>query len=74
MRRVLTGDMSRAGGGKQRCCCLHDFSSGADGTGRTRSRVSRSAVVVLANKYQGHLGSARNSAAEIARGDVMKTD
>jgi glucosyl-dolichyl phosphate glucuronosyltransferase len=28
-------------------------------------------VVVLANKYQGRLGSARNSAAEIARGDVV---
>jgi hypothetical protein len=31
-------------------------------------------VVVLANKYQGGLGSARNSAAEIARGDIKATD
>jgi hypothetical protein len=30
-------------------------------------------MVVLA-KYQGRLGSARNSAAEIARGDIMGTD
>jgi len=31
-------------------------------------------MVVLA-KYQGRrLGSARNSAAEIARGDIMETD
>ena len=28
-------------------------------------------VVVLANRYQGHLGSARNSAAEVAHGDVV---
>jgi GT2 family glycosyltransferase len=28
-------------------------------------------VVVIANKYEGRLGSARNSAAEIARGDVI---
>ena len=49
------------------------FSSGADGTGHTRSTVPRSAVV-LANKYQGRLGSARNSAAEIARDDIMETD
>jgi glucosyl-dolichyl phosphate glucuronosyltransferase len=28
-------------------------------------------VVVLANKYQGRLGSARNSAAEVARGDIV---
>ncbi len=28
-------------------------------------------VVVLANKYQGRLGSARNSAAELARGDIV---
>ncbi len=27
--------------------------------------------VVLANKYQGRLGSARNSAAEVARGDIV---
>ena len=49
------------------------FSRGADGTGGTRSAVPRSAMVVLA-KYQGRLGSARNSAAEIARGDIMETD
>ena len=28
-------------------------------------------VVVLANKYQGRLGSARNTAAEIAQGDIV---
>lgn len=28
-------------------------------------------VTVLANKYDGHLGSARNTAAEVARGDVI---
>jgi len=28
-------------------------------------------VVVLANRYQGRLGSARNSAAEVARGDIV---
>jgi glycosyltransferase involved in cell wall biosynthesis len=28
-------------------------------------------VTVIANKYQGRLGSARNSAAEIARGDIV---
>jgi glucosyl-dolichyl phosphate glucuronosyltransferase len=28
-------------------------------------------VTVLANKYQGRLGSARNSAAELARGDIV---
>ena len=28
-------------------------------------------VVVLANKYEGRLGSARNSAAEVARGDIV---
>jgi glucosyl-dolichyl phosphate glucuronosyltransferase len=28
-------------------------------------------VVVLANKYQGRLGSARNSAAELAHGDIV---
>ena len=28
-------------------------------------------VVVLANKYHGRLGSARNSAAEVARGDIV---
>ena len=28
-------------------------------------------VVVLANKYQGRLGSARNSAAEVASGDIV---
>jgi glycosyltransferase involved in cell wall biosynthesis len=28
-------------------------------------------VVVLANKYQGRLGSARNSAAEVAQGDIV---
>jgi glucosyl-dolichyl phosphate glucuronosyltransferase len=28
-------------------------------------------LIVLANKYHGHLGSARNTAAEIARGDVL---
>jgi len=28
-------------------------------------------VVVLANKYQGRLGSARNTAAEVARGDIV---
>jgi hypothetical protein len=47
------------------------FSSGADGTGRTGSTVPRSAVVVLANKYQGRLGSASNSASEIARDDII---
>jgi hypothetical protein len=31
-------------------------------------------VVVLASKYQGRLGSARNSAAKIARDDIMETD
>jgi hypothetical protein len=30
-------------------------------------------MVVLA-KYQGRLGSAPNSAAEMARGDIMETD
>jgi hypothetical protein len=54
-------------------CVDHNdsVSSGADGTGRTGSTVSRSAVVVLANKYQGRLGSARNSAAKIARDDII---
>jgi glucosyl-dolichyl phosphate glucuronosyltransferase len=28
-------------------------------------------VTVVANKYDGHLGSARNTAAEIARGDIL---
>ena len=28
-------------------------------------------VVVIANKYEGHLGSARNSAAEITHGDIV---
>lgn len=28
-------------------------------------------VLVLANKYEGRLGSARNSAAEVARGDIV---
>ena len=28
-------------------------------------------VVVIANRYQGRLGSARNSAAEVARGDIV---
>jgi glycosyltransferase involved in cell wall biosynthesis len=28
-------------------------------------------IVVLANKYRGRLGSARNSAAEVARGDIV---
>ena len=50
------------------------FSRGADGTGGTGSTVPRSAVVVLASKYQGRLGSARNSAAKIARDDIMETD
>ena len=49
------------------------FSTGADATGGTGSTVPRSAMVVLA-KYQGRLGSARNSAAEIARGDSMESD
>jgi hypothetical protein len=49
------------------------FSRGADGTGGTGSTVPRSAVVVLA-KYQGRLGSARVSAAGIARDDIMETD
>jgi hypothetical protein len=31
----------------------------------------RSAVVVLASKYQGRLGSARNSVAKIARDDII---
>ena len=50
------------------------FSSGADGIGRAGSAVPRSAVVVLANKYRGRLGSARNSAAEIACDDIMEAD
>ena len=41
--------------------------------GGTGPAVPRSAVVVLA-KHQGRPGSARNSAAEIARGDIMETD
>jgi hypothetical protein len=49
------------------------FSRGADGTGGTGSTVPRSEMVVLA-KYQGRLGSAPNSAAEMARGDIMETD
>lgn len=28
-------------------------------------------ITVVANKYDGHLGSARNTAAEIARGDIL---
>ena len=47
------------------------FSGGADGTARTGSTFPRSAEEVLANKYLGRLGSARNSAAEIARGDII---
>jgi hypothetical protein len=43
------------------------------GTGGTGSTVPRSAMVVLA-KYQDRLGSARNSAAEIAPGDIMEAD
>ena len=33
--------------------------------------ISSIPVVVLANKYPGRLGSARNSAAEVARGDIV---
>src|SRR5579863_174815 len=28
-------------------------------------------VTVMVNKYDGHLGSARNTAAEVARGDIL---
>jgi hypothetical protein len=31
-------------------------------------------LVVLANMYQGRIGQARNSAAEIACGDIIETD
>jgi hypothetical protein len=42
--------------------------------GCTGSTVHRSALVVLANMYQGRIGQARNSAAEIACGDIIETD
>ena len=39
--------------------------------GATRPDGPSIPVVVLANKYEGRLGSARNSAAEVARGDIV---
>ena len=36
-----------------------------------QSHSSSVPVIVLANRYEGHLGSARNSAAEVAVGDIV---
>jgi hypothetical protein len=55
--------------------CVHHHDSLPERCRRHRAHratVPRSAVVGLANKYQGRLGSARNSASEIARDDIIE--
>lgn len=43
--------------------CRHKWARGRDG--------AQLPVTVIANKYEGHLGSARNSATEISNGDIV---
>ena len=47
------------------------FLSAADISGTDRDTSSSLPVRILANRYDGHLGSARNSAAEVAADHIL---